>query len=113
LRQLSPHRQLPKQWQERSLIEHGVQHQLTVALDCDPFDARLFRAPRVCEQEHQETAPYCVRVFLLDHDRVPYVVRELLAPTSQHQYVRDREQLAALQEEVQQMAQQPLGDFDT
>jgi hypothetical protein len=52
-------------------------------------------------------------VFLLDHDRVPYVVRELLAPTSQHQYVRDQEQLAALQEEVQQIAQQPLGDFDT
>jgi hypothetical protein len=52
-------------------------------------------------------------VFLLDHDRVPYVFRELLAPTSQHQYVRDQEQLAALQEEVQQIAQQPLGDFDT
>jgi hypothetical protein len=95
------------------LIEHGVQHQLTVALDCDPFDARLFRALRVCEQAGQVTAPSCVRAFLLDHDRVPYVVRELLVPTSQHQYIRDREQIAALQEEVQQIAKQPLGDFDT
>jgi hypothetical protein len=54
-----------------------------------------------------------VQEFPLDHDRVPYVVRELLVPTSQHQYIRDREQIAALQEEVQQIAKQPLGDFDT
>jgi hypothetical protein len=95
------------------LIGHEAQHQPTVALDCAPFDVQLIRAPKVCERAGQVTAPSCVRAFLLDHDRVPYVVRELLVPTSQHQYIRDREQIAALQEEVQQIAKQPLGDFDT
>jgi hypothetical protein len=95
------------------LIGHEAQHQPTVALDCAPFDVQLIRAPKVCERAGQVTAPSCVRAFLLDHDRVPFVVHELLAPTSQHQYIRDREQIAALQEEVQQIAKQPLGDFDT
>jgi hypothetical protein len=95
------------------LIEHGVQHQLTVALDCDPFDARLFRALRVCEQAGQVTAPSCVRAFLLDHDRVPFVVHELLAPTSQHQGVPNLGQFAASQEVFQQTFQQLLDDFDT
>jgi hypothetical protein len=95
------------------LIEHGAQHQLTVALDCDPFDARLFRALRVCEQAGQVTAPSCVRAFLLDHDRVPFVVHELLAPTSQHQGVPNLGQFAASQEVFQQTFQQLLDDFDT
>jgi hypothetical protein len=54
-----------------------------------------------------------VRAFLLDHDRVPFVVHELLAPTSQHQGVPNLGQFATSQEALQQTFQQLLDDFDT
>jgi hypothetical protein len=95
------------------LIGHEAQHQPTVALDCALFDAQLIRAPKVCERAGQVTAPSCVRAFLLDHDRVPFVVHALLAPTSQHQGVPNLGQFAASQEVFQQTVQQLLDDFDT
>jgi hypothetical protein len=95
------------------LIGHEAQHQPTVALDCAPFDVQLIRAPKACERAGQVTAPSYVRAFLLDHDRVPFVVHELLAPTSQHQGVPNLGQFAASQEALQQTFQQLLDDFDT
>jgi hypothetical protein len=54
-----------------------------------------------------------VQEFLLDHGRAPSVVRELLAPTSQHQDDQFLVPFAASQGEVQQTVQQLLVDFDT